>query len=327
MRIGVCFSGQLRTGVWAIPAIKSFIGDLWEDCDFFLHTWDSYYEKNYSTNVIQNLSELMSININYTNPNRDIWRPLHTGDLNRFLTIYNPKLFLIENHKATSKSLEQHRSNYVRQQNLPNNPEFFPSALYYSYYRSISLLQQYEQRHGVNYDIIIKLRPDAIFPIDDGSPIYRYKRAELRKDIENVLSNPNKLYRKEDVYWISTGENIKKANLFWEKSLNAIDVSFWSYAASIGIDVQMSTIGYFTLLRNLWKHVPVNDWFMLDSFEKFFLDLPPQIQNVSDPNPDFNEQHFNKLKSYIHNYSIIKELCDETNCTTTNLKKGINEKN
>ena len=71
--------------------------------------------------------------------------------------------------------------------------------------------------------------------------------------------------------------------------------------------------------------VPVHDpW---DGFEKFFLDLPPQIQNVSDPDTDFNEQHFNKLKSYIHNYSIIKELCDETNCTTTNLKKDINEKN
>ena len=58
MRIAICFSGQLRTGVWAIPAIKSFIGDLWENCDFFLHTWDSQYSKNYSNKLIENLNSL-----------------------------------------------------------------------------------------------------------------------------------------------------------------------------------------------------------------------------------------------------------------------------
>lgn len=38
MRIAVCFHGQLRTACHATPAIKSYLGDLWENCDFFIHT-------------------------------------------------------------------------------------------------------------------------------------------------------------------------------------------------------------------------------------------------------------------------------------------------
>ena len=315
MKIGVCFSGQLRAGVWAMPAIKSFIGDLWKDCDFFVHTWESQYNKNYSSKVINDLNNLMSININYKNPNCPIWTPIGAKDLNRFLTSYNPKLFLIEDYKTTASSIEESRRNFITQNNIPKGPEYFPTWMYYSYYRSVEMLRQYEQQHGVTYDIIVKLRPDVIFPMNDGSPVYRYRRAELKKDIENVLANPNKLYRKQDVYWISTGENIKKSNLFWEKSLKTIDVSFWSYAADIGIEVEYSKNGHLTFLRNLWRHVPVDDFFMLDTFERFFTELPPKFDYINNPASNVLEQTTEKLKLYIQNYGIIKELCDETNCT------------
>ena len=38
--IAVCLSGQIRTGIYAAPNIKRFIGDLWDNCDFFIHTWN-----------------------------------------------------------------------------------------------------------------------------------------------------------------------------------------------------------------------------------------------------------------------------------------------
>ena len=43
--IAVCLSGQIRTGIYAAPNIKRFIGDLWDNCDFFIHTWNVSNEK------------------------------------------------------------------------------------------------------------------------------------------------------------------------------------------------------------------------------------------------------------------------------------------
>ena len=40
MKIAVCFSGQIRTGVQTAPNIKRYIGDLDTVCDYFVHTWD-----------------------------------------------------------------------------------------------------------------------------------------------------------------------------------------------------------------------------------------------------------------------------------------------
>jgi hypothetical protein len=316
MRIAVCFSGQLRTGVWAIPAIKSFIGDLWENCDFFFHTWDSHYNKNYSNELIKNLNNLMSVDINYTNPNRNIWTSVSSEDLARFLTIYNPKLFLIENYNTTFNRIADCQNNYIRQHHLTQGFEYFPPILYYSHYRSVEMVCQYEQQHEFTYDIIIKLRPDAIFPMDNGGIIYRHKRADLKKDIEKVLNNPNTLYYADDIYWISTGEIIKKTKLYWKEGINYQGTQdVWSYISNMGINVERAENHTYTLLRNLWKRLPVDDFFMLDSFERFFVDLPPNINNVINPQSNFHEQYLSKLKSYIHNYSIIKELCDETNCT------------
>lgn len=312
MKIGVCFSGQLRAGGWAIPAIKSFIGDLWKDCDFFVHTWESQYNKNYSHECIVNLSNLMSTSINYTNPNRPIWSPIGTEDLNRFLTTYNPKVSLIEDYNTTITDISRQRHDCIVQHNLQKGQEYFPPAMYYSYYRSVEMLQQYEQQHGFNYDIIVKLRPDIIFPMSHGAPTYHYKRAELAKDIEKVISNPNRLYHTQDVYWVSTGYTIKKINSFWEESFKTPNVTLWSYASNMGIEVSKSDIE-FTLLRNLWKRIPVENYFMLDCFERFFLDLPPDPGKCTFPGSNFYDQHMTIFKSYIHNYSILKELCDETN--------------
>jgi len=240
---------------------------------------------------------------------------VETADLNRFLSIYNPKLFLIENYKTTADSIEEYRRNFITQYNLPAGQEYFPPLMYYSYYRSVEMLQEYERQHKINYDIIVKLRPDVIFPMQDGGDTYYHAQADLEKDITNVLSNPNALYQTSDLYWVSTGDTIKKANLFWEESLKAPNVSLWSYIRDVGIDLKKSENLDYTLLRNLWRHIPVDNYFMIDAFERFFLELPPKVNAVKNPGEDFHKQHFSELKSYIHNYSIIKELCDETGCT------------
>jgi hypothetical protein len=40
MRVAVCFSGMIRTGVQASSNVINFIGDALPNCEFFLHTWE-----------------------------------------------------------------------------------------------------------------------------------------------------------------------------------------------------------------------------------------------------------------------------------------------
>ena len=71
MKIAVCFSGQIRTGIENHPNIKEFFGKLYNDCDFFIHTWNFSEYKTYNgSNIskkptiepIENLSEIVSKN-------------------------------------------------------------------------------------------------------------------------------------------------------------------------------------------------------------------------------------------------------------------------
>jgi MoaA/NifB/PqqE/SkfB family radical SAM enzyme len=40
MKIALCFSGQLRTALHTYENILNYIGDLYKDCDVFVHTWN-----------------------------------------------------------------------------------------------------------------------------------------------------------------------------------------------------------------------------------------------------------------------------------------------
>jgi len=40
MKIAVCLSRQVRTGADVFFSLKNYIGELWDNCDFFMHTWD-----------------------------------------------------------------------------------------------------------------------------------------------------------------------------------------------------------------------------------------------------------------------------------------------
>ena len=46
MKIAVCFSGQVRTGLQAAPHLFDWFGDLLPNIDFFIHTWDNRLYKN-----------------------------------------------------------------------------------------------------------------------------------------------------------------------------------------------------------------------------------------------------------------------------------------
>ena len=87
MRIAVCFSGQIRTGVEASPNLLRFIGELLPHTDFFIHSWDIETKKNY------NASRIIS------KPSK-----LTQSTIDKIKEIYQPKKIVIENWNTVSEN-------------------------------------------------------------------------------------------------------------------------------------------------------------------------------------------------------------------------------
>jgi predicted nucleotidyltransferase len=81
MKIAVCFSGQLRTANHAASNLLRFFGNLFNDIDFYVHTWDINQYKPY-------------YNIRHQEPPEKI-EPL---EFEIFKEIYNPKRMVIEKY-------------------------------------------------------------------------------------------------------------------------------------------------------------------------------------------------------------------------------------
>ena len=123
MKIAICFSGQIRTGCHAFPNIKKFIGDVWDSCDFFLHTWNMSYNKFTPEQIKNNVKEYN----------------IHKLDIEEIKNLYPFKLTRVDNTKL-------------------NNYDQWESWLL-----SIQLKQQYENINRMKYDYVVKMRPDMIY--------------------------------------------------------------------------------------------------------------------------------------------------------------------
>ena len=122
--IAVCFSGQIRTGIYAAPNIKRFIGNLWDNCDFFIHTWDRSNEKPTPKQVSDG----------------NEFGDEQTIDFETFNKIYNFKKIDI----------------------TPRIP-LGDRGQWLSWLLSIHLKQKYEIENSKKYDYVVKLRPDIIY--------------------------------------------------------------------------------------------------------------------------------------------------------------------
>ena len=85
MRIAICFSGGLRSSDQTSQYIKRYIGDLWDNCDFFLHTWDH-----------ESISDHDKLSLKATNMTRPGMFPLDQSKIDRFCDFYQPKVKMIE---------------------------------------------------------------------------------------------------------------------------------------------------------------------------------------------------------------------------------------
>ena len=131
MRIAICIVGQLRTGHLTAENYKKFCGKLWDQCDFFVHTWAEN-------------TPAPGFEIGPSHYPADYPRPLPTNHLKTVIELYNPKRILIEQFKDYTK--------------LPNITAWMP--IYHSIRQCLLLRQEYERVHKFYYDRVVIIRPD-----------------------------------------------------------------------------------------------------------------------------------------------------------------------
>lgn len=130
MKIAVCFSGQVRTGVQASPNIINYIGNMWDNCTFFCHTWDINTRKPFNANGIYREGYL-----------------LDHDTLTKFIDIYG--LYgkvVVENYNDIARVKEPTSWN----------------PMHYSWRRSIEIMQEYQKITDLKFDFVVKLRPDVL---------------------------------------------------------------------------------------------------------------------------------------------------------------------
>ena len=168
MRVAVCYSGFLRNIQKTFPNIMSKILKT-HDVDFFIHTWDvdEYGEENlYAKDIINPKLILIEEQKRFErNPYRFIncntTSDRYLKDLK--LSGENKKFFeppSAENNFKFDKELE-----VVKFGHYSSFPYNFLSQ-FYSFYKAIELKKIYEQNNGIEYDCVIRIRPD-VYLYDD----------------------------------------------------------------------------------------------------------------------------------------------------------------
>jgi hypothetical protein len=173
MRIAVCFSGMVRTSNYTSPNLLRYFGDLLPNIDFFMHTWNITQGKPYVLDSLGLMTTLMN------EPIIDSSYPIISIMANDYK---NFKKIKIESF-STQCEIYSH------------------CPLWYSWAKSVDLVAEYEKEYGVTYDVVLKMRPDMIFP----------EEYTLQQEIDEFLNNPKLFYimgggddRLNDVYFLST---------------------------------------------------------------------------------------------------------------------------
>lgn len=209
MKIAICFSSQIRTGVHVAKNIKNYIGDLYQYCDFFVHTWD-----------IETLSQndLNTYNQDKKRYDRDINKPslIDKSVFNEFYSLYNPISMVVEPYFLSENKPIVGGRRYNKKFNG------YGLSLFESIYECNILKKGHEDKFQFKYDYVVRLRPDLVIhpsksliddikEVGDGSLIYAgHKNRDYRSQI-----------RIEDIFWISKSKIMDSVSDFYEYELKS----------------------------------------------------------------------------------------------------------
>ena len=151
MKIAVCISGQSRTWERCVPSIKKFIEcDPSFDVHYFGHTWT---QNSWKVNAKQRT-------FSYE------FETLHKDNLfKRLQFAYNFESLIIEHPLVFDKNVQEIKKF------CKTGPELASNSIYPNVWNSMSYIammsnfqkQQYENKHDMKFDIVLKIRLDQCF--------------------------------------------------------------------------------------------------------------------------------------------------------------------
>jgi hypothetical protein len=235
MKIAVCFSGQIRTGVPASPNIINYIGNLWDHCTFFAHTWNVNTRKPFNANGIH----------------RDGY-PLDVDTVNKFTEIYG----------LYGKIVVEDYDQIVKTKNTTAwNP------MHYSWRRSIEVMQNYQKTTNLEFDLVVKLRPDVLSrPIRNLSKEIANALMKFDKDTffaQSIFTNPQGII--DDVEYFAIPEIMDRASKFAYVQETTGMLGLKTYLEQENIKLEcfvkdLPELGYAILREESLHRDPVLDW-------------------------------------------------------------------
>jgi hypothetical protein len=174
MKIAVCFSGQIRTGVYTAPNILNYIGSLLPNCDFFVHTWDVETDPHTAND----------------------FKLVDKSVFADFYRIYNPLDIVVEPYNT--KPVSNDWGGFRVDEELGN-----VYALYETIYKANRLKTRFEEEYKFKYDYVVRIRTDLVFD-----------RSKTLKDDLALITDSNMfvygahkcdfgMSRLEDIFWIA----------------------------------------------------------------------------------------------------------------------------
>lgn len=190
-RIAVCISGEMRSFERAFRSIKQHLIDPYEP-DIFIHTWSHRGAPTQARQTLPKwilragryLSWVNSLNLRYVKMYDSLAKKYPDEDsvsLGRLESLYSPRRIVIEDFpdnglwdlhgKVVPEILLKRIAelDHLEGKGLVSNRAVTGGLpMFYKIYACNELRKEYEREMGVNYDVIVRLRPDlqlkAIIP-------------------------------------------------------------------------------------------------------------------------------------------------------------------
>ena len=262
----------MRTALYANKSIKNFLGNQLPNIDFFFHTWDIQSEKR----LFDDVNPIAP----YLNKKFEC--------LHKFLEVikfYKPKKYEVEIHDDYSGSLEK-------------NQQYAP--LWYSWYKSLQLIKEYEKEMNFEYDVIIKMRFDVIYKpnltLDELFVKHIEKINEGFFFTDSIWEFKDELHPHliHDVFFMHNSKIVDKLNHFY---LHHILKSPQNY------DVGIHRI-FGTFLKE--NEIPFDQ--CLPEIEHLWAPLREMSLNFFDPNVDFKQLVECNRILYNHDYQSLNDV-------------------
>lgn len=196
MKIAVCFSGQLRTGVESEPSIKRYLGNLLPNCDFFVHTWDKQ-----SHPQRQQTGEFESLDLSL---------------FSEFYDLYQPLAMVVEPYAPYQAPPGVWGGFRVDPKTGRKTISMFESI-----YKANRLKSIYESDINFVYDYVLRARTDLIFHPDKSVAAdieeLELRRAQSRHPGAFVSAFHQGHHAKlEDIFWIAPSETMNQLCEFYQ---------------------------------------------------------------------------------------------------------------